>query len=76
MPPSTRRDPTRWPLPHTHSLYGKAWSTLGRQLDPLNPGRLRVLPDHALFDDFSGVVLDTSEVRAWHRPWARTRPSS
>ncbi|WP_114814353.1 class II aldolase/adducin family protein [Paraburkholderia kururiensis] len=46
---------------HTHSLYGKAWSTLGRKLDPLTQDSCAFYEDHALFDDFRGVVLDTTE---------------
>ncbi|MFM0021641.1 class II aldolase/adducin family protein [Paraburkholderia azotifigens] len=46
---------------HTHSLYGKAWSTLGRKLDPLTQDACSFYEDHALFDDFRGVVLDTDE---------------
>lgn len=46
---------------HTHSLYGKAWSTLGRKLDPLTQDACAFYNDHALFDHFSGVVLDSSE---------------
>lgn len=46
---------------HTHSLYGKAWSTLGRTLDPLTQDACAFYGDHALFDDFRGVVLDTDE---------------
>jgi ribulose-5-phosphate 4-epimerase/fuculose-1-phosphate aldolase len=46
---------------HTHSTYGKAWSTLGRLLDPLTQDSCKFYQDHALFDDFTGVVLDTSE---------------
>ncbi|WP_321884792.1 class II aldolase/adducin family protein [Paraburkholderia bannensis] len=46
---------------HTHSLYGKAWSTLGRTLDPLTQDACSFYEDHALFDDFRGVVLDTDE---------------
>ena len=46
---------------HTHSLYGKAWSTLGRLLDPLTQDSCSFYQDHALFDDFRGVVLDTDE---------------
>lgn len=46
---------------HTHSLYGKAWSTLGRKLDALTQDSCAFYEDHALFDDFRGVVLDTSE---------------
>lgn len=46
---------------HSHSLYGKAWSTLGRLLDPLSQDSAVFFEQHALFEDFSGVVLDTSE---------------
>ncbi|MFJ2478869.1 class II aldolase/adducin family protein [Pseudomonas sp. NPDC087598] len=46
---------------HAHSLYGKAWSSLGRLLDPLTQDACAFYEKHALFDNFSGVVLDTSE---------------
>ncbi len=46
---------------HAHSLYGKTWATLGRLLDPLNQDACAFYEDHALFDDYTGVVLDTSE---------------
>ncbi|HEX7760550.1 MAG TPA: class II aldolase/adducin family protein [Caulobacteraceae bacterium] len=48
---------------HSHSLYGKAWSATGRLLDPLTQDAAAFYDDHALFEDFSGVVLDTSEGR-------------
>jgi ribulose-5-phosphate 4-epimerase/fuculose-1-phosphate aldolase len=46
---------------HSHSLYGKAWSALGRLLEPLTQDSAAFYDDHALFEDFSGVVLDSSE---------------
>lgn len=46
---------------HAHSLYGKAWSSLGRLLDPLTQDACAFYEKHALFDQFSGVVLDSSE---------------
>lgn len=46
---------------HAHSLYGKAWATLGRLLDPITQDACSFYEDHALFDDYTGVVLDTSE---------------
>lgn len=46
---------------HSHSLYGKAWSALGRLLDPLTQDAAAFYDDHSLFTEFSGVVLDTSE---------------
>ena len=46
---------------HSHSMYGKAWSTLGRLLDPITQDSCFFYENHVLFEDFSGVVLDTSE---------------
>ena len=46
---------------HSHSVYGKAFSALGKLLDPLTQDRCAFYDDHVLFDDFSGVVLDDSE---------------
>lgn len=48
---------------HAHSLYGKAWSSLGRLLEPLTQDSAAFFDDHALFEDFTGVVLDPSEGR-------------
>ena len=46
---------------HTHSKAGRAWSTLGRTLDPITQDVCAFYKDHALFDDYTGVVLDTEE---------------
>jgi ribulose-5-phosphate 4-epimerase/fuculose-1-phosphate aldolase len=46
---------------HSHSLHGKAWSSLGRLLDPITQDACAFYEDHTLFDDFTGVVLDTEE---------------
>ncbi len=46
---------------HTHSTYGKAWSSFGRPLDPLTQDSCVFYNDHAVFDDFGGVVLETEE---------------
>ena len=46
---------------HSHSMHGKAWSSLGRLLDPITQDACAFFEDHALFDDYTGVVLDTSE---------------
>lgn len=48
---------------HTHSVYGKAFSSLGRLLDPITQDSCAFFEDHVLFDDFTGVVLDPSEGR-------------
>lgn len=46
---------------HAHSTYGKAWSATGRLLDPLTQDSAAFYDDHSIFQEFSGVVLDTSE---------------
>ena len=46
---------------HSHSVYGKAFSALGKTLDPLTQDSCAFYDDHVLFDEFSGVVLDNSE---------------
>jgi ribulose-5-phosphate 4-epimerase/fuculose-1-phosphate aldolase len=46
---------------HAHSIHGKAWSSLGRLLDPITQDACAFYDDHGLFDDFTGVVYETSE---------------
>lgn len=46
---------------HTHSTYGKAFSTLGRPLATLTQDSCVFHGDVALFDDFTGMVVDESE---------------
>jgi ribulose-5-phosphate 4-epimerase/fuculose-1-phosphate aldolase len=46
---------------HAHSVYGKAWSSLGRKLDPLTQDACAFYEDHAVFEDYTGVVLDLAE---------------
>ena len=49
---------------HAHSLYGKAWSSLGRLLDPITQDACAFFGDHALLETFSGVVLEMGEGEA------------
>src|SRR5215210_2069195 len=46
---------------HSHSIYGKAFSSLGKKLDPLTQDACAFHGDHDLFDDYTGVVVDTEE---------------
>jgi ribulose-5-phosphate 4-epimerase/fuculose-1-phosphate aldolase len=46
---------------HSHSMYGKAWATLGRLLDPITQDACAFYEDHGLFAEFTGVVYETSE---------------
>ena len=46
---------------HAHSLYGKALSAMRQPLLPLTQDACAFYGDHALFDDYTGVVLDAEE---------------
>jgi ribulose-5-phosphate 4-epimerase/fuculose-1-phosphate aldolase len=46
---------------HTHSTHGRAWSTLGKLLDPLTQDSCTFFEAHGLFDDYTGVVVDVEE---------------
>ncbi len=46
---------------HSHSIHGKAWSALGRKLDPITQDACAFYNDHVVFEDFTGVVLETGE---------------
>ena len=49
---------------HSHSVYGKSFSSLGKLLDPFTQDACAFYEDHVLFNDFTGVVLDNSEGKA------------
>jgi ribulose-5-phosphate 4-epimerase/fuculose-1-phosphate aldolase len=46
---------------HSHSVYGKAWSTLHRPLDPLTQDACAFYEDHIVFDDYTGAVVEIEE---------------
>ena len=46
---------------HAHSLYGKTWSSLGRLLDPITQDSCAFYEDHAVYDDYHGLVNDMDE---------------
>ncbi len=46
---------------HAHSVYGKAWSSLGRLLDPITQDACAFYQDHAVFNDYTGVVYEPEE---------------
>jgi ribulose-5-phosphate 4-epimerase/fuculose-1-phosphate aldolase len=47
---------------HSHSTYGKAWSALGRKLDPLTQDSAFLYGRQAL-SDFTGVVLEADQAQ-------------
>ncbi|HVA59599.1 MAG TPA: class II aldolase/adducin family protein [Mycobacteriales bacterium] len=53
--------PTAVAAAHSHSMAGKALSTLGQKLEPITQDVCAFYEDHALFDDYTGVVLDVEE---------------
>jgi ribulose-5-phosphate 4-epimerase/fuculose-1-phosphate aldolase len=46
---------------HSHSTYGRAWSSLGRLLDPITQDHCDFYDDHGLYEDYRGRVLDSAE---------------
>lgn len=46
---------------HAHSVYGKAYSVFGRELEMITQDSLRFWRDHAVYREFGGVVLDREE---------------
>jgi ribulose-5-phosphate 4-epimerase/fuculose-1-phosphate aldolase len=46
---------------HSHSLHGKAFSSLGIPLDPLTQDACAFYTDHEVYADFGGVVVDLDE---------------
>lgn len=46
---------------HAHSMHGKAFSSLHRLLSPITQDACAFFGDHALFEDFGGVVVDLDE---------------
>ena len=46
---------------HAHSIYGKAWSAVGRMLDPITQDACAFFEDHVFFDDTRVLITEASE---------------
>ncbi|MEU5213494.1 class II aldolase/adducin family protein [Streptomyces sp. NPDC020742] len=46
---------------HSHSTYGRALAALGELLEPITQDVCAFYEDHALFDAYTGVVVDAAE---------------
>lgn len=46
---------------HAHSMHGKAFSSLGKLLDPITQDACAFYGDHALYADFGGVAVELDE---------------
>ncbi|KAI8071156.1 class II aldolase/adducin N-terminal [Gilbertella persicaria] len=46
---------------HTHSIYGRTFSTLGRKLLPISQDACAFYGAHSVYEDFGGVVFNEEE---------------
>lgn len=46
---------------HSHSLYGRAFCTLGRKLDTITQDSCAFHNDHVIYESFNGIVLAAEE---------------
>lgn len=46
---------------HSHSTYGRAFSTLGKKLDAVTQDACAFYNDHALYEDYGGVAVELDE---------------
>jgi len=46
---------------HAHSMFGKSWSAFGEPLEPITQDACAFYGDHAVFDDYTGIVLEVEE---------------
>jgi ribulose-5-phosphate 4-epimerase/fuculose-1-phosphate aldolase len=46
---------------HVHSLHGKAWSSVGRLLDPITQDACAFFEDHVFYDDTRVLITDAGE---------------
>ncbi|KAI8975431.1 class II aldolase/adducin N-terminal [Mycotypha africana] len=48
---------------HTHSIYGRTFSTFGRKLLPITQDACAFFEAHSVYEDFGGVVFDEAEAQ-------------
>ena len=46
---------------HSHSIYGRTFSTLGKMLDPITQDACAFYENQAIYEDYSGVVEEVDE---------------
>ena len=61
---------------HAHSLYGKAWSSLGRLLDPITQDACAFYEDQLCSPISPAWSTKLPKASASPRPWARRKQSS
>ncbi|GAB2914137.1 class II aldolase/adducin family protein [Streptomyces sp. NPDC059173] len=58
-----RARPDTVAVAHTHSTHGRALAALGEPIEPITQESCAFYEDHALYDHYSGVVVDEDEGR-------------
>lgn len=48
---------------HSHTIYGRAFCSLGRKLDTITQDACAFHNDHAVYESFNGIVLAAEEGR-------------
>ena len=48
---------------HSHSVYGRTWSTLGRKLDPITQDSCAFYNDHGLYKGYGGAAVYKEEAQ-------------
>lgn len=56
-----RSRPDVWAACHAHTIYGKAYSAFGKELDMINQDVCILYKKHAVYDSFGGIVLEADE---------------
>ncbi|OKL56161.1 hypothetical protein UA08_08449 [Talaromyces atroroseus] len=62
---------------HTHSVYGKAWSTCGKPNDIINQDACSFWKKHVVYRNFGGMVLEKEEgerIAEAEALWTRWQP--
>ncbi|QEL59855.1 hypothetical protein CJJ09_001942 [Candidozyma auris] len=60
---------------HTHSVYGKTYSALGRPLDMINQDVCMFYKSHGVYTDFGVLLLRSKKVKISPMPWVTVRES-
>ncbi|WP_067226744.1 class II aldolase/adducin family protein [Streptomyces sp. NBRC 109706] len=56
-----RARPDRASFVHSHSMYGKTWSALGRTLDPITQDACAIYRRHGVYRNFRGLISEVEE---------------
>lgn len=52
---------------HAHSVYGRAWAALGRPVAPIVQEACAFYENHAIYNDYNGIILEEDQSQAMAR---------